>query len=720
MPAGPPLFSRANLNPHYWPFRGVVWSIVVHASIFTGLVYLPVLEGRERPRLREEAIVIEPDDLKDVLYLPVLGANVARNAAEDRPKAKDSEAPGKEGLSYPGPQPILSNFPKVTNHIQTILQPTLVNPPILEPPLSLPNLVRLAPPAVEPRFKAPDAETAQVRPPMAPVPQLEALTGPARPLAAPAAEAKFKAPEVANPVVRPTLTMPVAPTDLSLSGPSRPLAAPLAESKFKVADAASPVARPALTTPVAPTEVSLTAQVQALAAPKAEPRFRLPDSAAATIARPALTVTAGPAEILLPGTTKPLAAPFAESKFKVTDAAATPAKQANVVATAPLTSIDLPTGPARPLAAPLAESKFKVADSAAPASVVRPNAAPATTPMEVSLSGPARPLAAPVAESKFKVADAAAPTARPAPTPIAPTDNRLLSALDSTQNLLTLSPTPARRDQPAVIPAGEARGQFAISPQPNLTFPGTEPGTKAGNGNAGGAGNPTAGNAVAANNAGPSASNSNGSTNAAAGTRSGPGRDAFPGITILSGGDPPGASRNATPNAPQPGPIPEPLQTSYGIMILASGRSGGGLPDFGVFSNEQVHTVYLDMRRTIQDPPISWTAEFGVPPRPTTAQNERVAAVGSQQEVVLPFPITKERPVFPAELVRKYPGRMVIAYAVVTVEGKVEQLAIKDSPDPLFNEIVLSALKKWTFRPGRRDGEVIAAKLLLGIPLRAD
>ena len=155
-------------------------------------------------------------------------------------------------------------------------------------------------------------------------------------------------------------------------------------------------------------------------------------------------------------------------------------------------------------------------------------------------------------------------------------------------------------------------------------------------------------------------------------------------------------------------------------MILASGRNGGGLPDFGVFSNELVHTVYLDMRRTVLEKPISWTAEFGLPQKPVTPANERVAAVGAQQEILLPFPITKERPALPADLVRRYSGRTVIVYGIVTTEGKIEQLSIKDSPDPRLNELVLNALKKWTFRPARRDGEIVPAKFLLGIPLRTD
>ena len=57
-----------------------------------------------------------------------------------------------------------------------------------------------------------------------------------------------------------------------------------------------------------------------------------------------------------------------------------------------------------------------------------------------------------------------APVSRPAPV-LAPVDTSALTA----PPLVALSPTPGRRDQTVVVPAGEARGQFAISPQPNLT-----------------------------------------------------------------------------------------------------------------------------------------------------------------------------------------------------------------------------------------------------------
>jgi TonB family protein len=242
-----------------------------------------------------------------------------------------------------------------------------------------------------------------------------------------------------------------------------------------------------------------------------------------------------------------------------------------------------------------------------------------------------------------------------------------------------------------------------------LSFPGTEPGTK------GTASNTPEPKDNAVNNREPSPpkdSPAPPATSSGAGTNHGV--DAFEGITILGGIDTP-PSRSGAGNRKNSNP--EPLQTSYGITILASGGSGGGLPDFGVFGNEPVQTVYLDMRRTIFDTPLSWTAEYAVAQLATPAPIENTGILALKEDVMLPFPINKYRPEWISEVVRRHGGRMVIAYAVINIEGTMEQLSIKDSPDPLLNEAVLEALRKWTFRPARRDGQVVSAKILLGIPV---
>lgn len=720
MRSGKPLFVEANLDPHYWPFRGIVFSIVVHATLLAGLIVIPIIVPEdERPNLAE-AIILDADDLKDALYLPLLGQRTPPKAQANEQKAEAE--PDREGLSYPGPQPILSKFPVPTNHIQTILQPSLKNPVTLDNTL-LPNIVRLPPPAVDRKLSVPDA----VAPPVQPPPPLAAqrdvnLPTPARPLAAPRVESRLYVPETLTPVARPTTSVPVAQLDSALSGPAKPLAAPRADSRMAVPDApTAPTARPAASVSL-PLNPAASGPSKPLAAPVVESKFKLPDPVT-PIARPALPIQVGETTIAFSGPNRPLAAPRVESKLAVPDDTTVQGQPAR--ATQPAAPLNVPmAGPARPLAAPVAESKIKIADSPA-APVVRPSA-PAVVPrVDTALAGPAKPLNAPVAESKIKVSEGSvSPVARPTAVPV-PLDNVVTNG----PPLVALSPTPARRDQTVVVPPGEARGQFAISPQPNLTFPGTEPG-----GLRGGSGSSSTNVAGVVNsNSSTSTPNTRG-TNTATAPSAAAGANAFPGVTILGsdtggpgitilGGETGTPTTIRAPSSTSPATVsikspPPPLQTSYTISILASGGSGGGLPNFGVFANEQVHTVYLDMRETVEDEPVSWTVAFGVRQPDATSADARVTTVGGRQEVVLPFPIDKARPQIPADAARKYSGRLVIAYAVVNTEGKLEQLAIKESPDPALNDVVLSALRKWTFRAARRNGEVIPAKMLLGIPVR--
>jgi TonB family protein len=549
-----PIFGTTLLDRRYRPFRGLVWSIVVHFSLVTAAISIPITHASvisENAKLREEAVIVDVDEFESALFLPILGVS-------DLPA---KAPPEKKGLIYPGPQPISSNFANPTNEIQTILQPSLINPTRLQAPLVLPNIVRLAEPAR---------------------------------LAPPPVENRFKMPDSTAPVTRPSLSTPV-PFDVALNGPSRPLAAPSIESRFKLPEV-TPISNPAMTLPMVPTNVTLATPNRPLAAPSIEPRFKMPE----------------------------------------------------------LTPINN-------------------AASAVP-----------TLPTNVALANTLTPLAPP-----------------PPKTPEARNG-------DAKQDLLVLSPTPAKPDQPIAVPPGEARGQFSISPDANLSFPGTEPGNR---------GTPAASPApepkvdVPVDRPTPTPNDSGTSTTTAA-----PGAsrafDPFEGITILGGIDTPASARTNKTNSP-----PEPLQTSYGITILASGGNGGGLPDFGVFGKEPVHTVYLDMRRTMFDTPLSWTAQYAVGQVAVVAPIENAGILALKEDVVLPFPIDKYRPDWPREIARRQIGRMVIAYAVINAEGTPEEIAIKDSPDPQLNEPVLEALRKWTFRPGRRDGQAVPSKMLLGIPV---
>src|SRR5438105_8144103 len=90
------------------------------------------------------------------------------------------------------------------------------------------------------------------------------------------------------------------------------------------------------------------------------------------------------------------------------------------------------------------------------------------------------------------------------------------------------------------------------------------------------------------------------------GAASAPGGGGFPGVTI-QGGRYGNGNTGSMLSKTEPG-----HQTSYDMTIVSTGSSGGGLPDLGVFQNEKVYTVYLDMRANDEDTAPSWTLQYAV------------------------------------------------------------------------------------------------------------
>ena len=248
------------------------------------------------------------------------------------------------------------------------------------------------------------------------------------------------------------------------------------------------------------------------------------------------------------------------------------------------------------------------------------------------------------------------------------------------------------------------------------------------------------------------------------------GQASLAGISIVGGVD----GSHTPPNSVSITRVPNPLPARYGALsVVSTESSGGGLPYFGVFLDEQIRTVYLDMRQGKTEEAPLWTLEFGVPgntavrtnPPPQLdegqqsdeiqpedesqpgdesqpegeSQQEEQGRQGdenrqeeesqegeesqeedeTQPEFILPVPIVKERPVLPFELDQRHIGRMIIVYAVINVEGKMEQMWVMESPDPLLNQAVLDALREWVFQPGQLNGAPVAVKALLGMPLWA-
>lgn len=348
--------------------------------------------------------------------------------------------------------------------------------------------------------------------------------------------------------------------------------------------------------------------------------------------------------------------------------------------------------------------------------------------------------AASKAVGALAAANAVAPKLAEPPPP--PPPARVSGQGADQRNLLVVSAVPSEGPPPQ-IPAGELAGAFSVSPNPSSgteagtvtrdTAPGTglrgtgmnssgsgggtQPGGTPGAGPGdSGRGNPGAGDlgkgtgsepggAGRGPGEGPGTGTGSGPAGrgggnvGAPGGSGGPGSGPFPGVSI-GGAEPAANSSHAAPRLAAP-------HGTYALTIVATGAAGGGFGDFGVFKNEVVYTVYLDMADPGHARP-KWTLQY--------------ATIGASADSapVAPFPIVKDYPRLPPEATARNVGRKLVVTGVITKEGKFDSLRVIQSPNPLLIRPLLDTLAKWTFQAAELKGEPLAVKFVLGLTISTD
>ncbi len=75
-----------------------------------------------------------------------------------------------------------------------------------------------------------------------------------------------------------------------------------------------------------------------------------------------------------------------------------------------------------------------------------------------------------------------------------------------------------------------------------------------------------------------------------------------------------------------------------------------------------------------------------------------------------PRVVYQPSPVISAKLRRKAPGTVNILF-IVDENGRVENPIVQSSTDPVFERSALSAVKKWKFEPGKRNGQAVRFRM---------
>ncbi|HTV53739.1 MAG TPA: hypothetical protein VMI06_02370 [Terriglobia bacterium] len=324
------------------------------------------------------------------------------------------------------------------------------------------------------------------------------------------------------------------------------------------------------------------------------------------------------------------------------------------------------------------------------------------------------------------------------------------------RDLLVLSVTPARSSSVIRIPKAESRGQFAIAALPLLAMSNVGPGSQtasaaatsvavgthpknpvrdaagsqrenaaagrnplpgggklgeaskwAGGGSAPApAGSAGSGGMAAGNSAGSAAGSGFGTSVASgSGAGSGAGGGAFPGITIQGGEGSPGQISGQA--GPRSGATESVQYGSYDLTIVSNGDSGGGLKDFGIFTGEQVFSVYVNVPGDPGRSDRPWILEYA-------QMRGGSDPVGELQP---PFPRKKEAPQWPVELSTRYRGQLMVIYGVIGRNGKLLNMRMMQTPNPELNQPLFKALQQWLFSPARMNGQPVAVEILLGVPL---
>jgi hypothetical protein len=257
--------------------------------------------------------------------------------------------------------------------------------------------------------------------------------------------------------------------------------------------------------------------------------------------------------------------------------------------------------------------------------------------------------------------------------------------------------------------AAIAAGGNAASPASSGS--GTGSGSRYGSGRGSGL-NPSGNSGGASRGTGTDAGVGTGSgTSIASGTGAGsaPGKGGFPGIAIQGGRYGNAGDLHAS-SAPR-------RQTSYNMNIVSTASSGGGLPDFGVFNNEKVYTVYLDMKASDEDPAPNWILQYALlqpAPDPSGTDGTSSKIRGTPTP---PYALLKETPEFAPDLLRKYAHNLIVAFAIMNSDGKLEQITLRQNSDLQLASRLIEALSHWTFQPAQIDGKPVSLKIVLGVRL---
>lgn len=151
----------------------------------------------------------------------------------------------------------------------------------------------------------------------------------------------------------------------------------------------------------------------------------------------------------------------------------------------------------------------------------------------------------------------------------------------------------------------------------------------------------------------------------------------------------------------------------YDFNIVASGGSGGGLRDFGIFHNEAVYTVYMDVSDVIPGSR-SWILQYAdyAASRTTEFSLDGPAAMATSM-LEPPYATTREPA---AASAAPTGGTMTVVTGLINADGRFQAGRVLQAGNDDRGKQWLATLDKWRFHAASKGGKPTTVRIILGIP----
>ena len=95
--------------------------------------------------------------------------------------------------------------------------------------------------------------------------------------------------------------------------------------------------------------------------------------------------------------------------------------------------------------------------------------------------------------------------------------------------------------------------------------------------------------------------------------------------------------------------------------------------------------------------------------------NQMMGSLSTEEGSVPPKLISIVVPEYPDEVLMEEVKDLVLVKVIVGANGNVQKIGVLESPEPLINNAVITAVKKWKFEPALTKGKPVRCSVVIPV-----